>query len=92
MKKQADEAQKLFEEKENYRQLCEALYTEGVIKTNEQGVIVPVDDPLERESIKSKSKMKHCQTVDHPVESQKHDPFKSSQILDDENDDMGELA
>ena len=36
--------------------------------------------------------MKHGQAVDQPVDSQKHDPFKSSQILDDENDDMGELA
>ena len=69
MKKQVDETQKLYEEKENYRQLCEALYSEGVIKTNEQGVIVPVDDPLERESIKSESKMKHDQPVDKTVYS-----------------------
>ena len=54
------------------------MYEEGIIKHNEEGVIVPVDDPLERESIKSKSKMKHDQGVHNTVHTPIKDPFKSS--------------
>ena len=53
----------LHEEKENYRQLCASMYEEGVIKQDENGIIVPVDDPMERESIRSKSKFKPSQSV-----------------------------
>ena len=58
MKTNYKDAEQIYQEKENYRQLCEALYQEGIIKQDEKGVIVPVDDPMERESIKSKSKQK----------------------------------
>ena len=58
MKTNYKDHEQLFQEKENYRQLCEAMYQEGIIKQNDEGIIVPVDDPLERESIKSKSKHK----------------------------------
>ena len=92
MKTNYKDNEALFQEKENYRQLCEAMYQEGIIKQNEEGVIVPVDDPLERESIKSKSKHKPSMSDARPRAEMDNDPFKTSQKLDDDNDQMNDLA
>ena len=54
----------MYEEKEQYRQLCDSLYHDGVIKQDIDGAIIAVDDPSERESIKSKSKQKIQQQLD----------------------------
>ena len=56
MKAKVKDAEQLFHEKENYRQLCASMYEEGIIKQDNDGIFVPVDDPLERESIRSKTK------------------------------------
>ena len=58
MERKIKEVDQLFDEKENYRKLCSSLYDDGVIKQDNQGNMVPVEDPSERESIKSKSKIK----------------------------------
>ena len=58
MERKIKEVDQLFDEKENYRKLCSSLYDDGVIKQDNEGNMVPVEDPLERESIKSKSKIK----------------------------------
>ena len=50
------ETEVIHQEKENYRQLCESLYIDGVIKQDVDGSFVAVEDPIEREQIKSKSK------------------------------------
>ena len=52
------EQSKMFKEKEYYRSLCDGLYNDGVIKQDIDGVIIAVDDPVERESIRTKSKQK----------------------------------
>ena len=51
-------AEEMFKEKEYYRSLCDGLYNDGVIKQDIDGVIIAVDDPVERESIRTKSKQK----------------------------------
>jgi hypothetical protein len=58
MEAKVNQAQALFEEKEHYRQLCGELYDNGIIKQDADGSIVAVDDPVERESIRTKSKQK----------------------------------
>ena len=92
MKTNYKDNEALFQEKENYRQLCEAMYQEGIIKQNEEGVIVPVDDPLERESIKSKSKHKPQIDGARTSANKMNDPFEASQKLDEDNDQMNDLA
>ena len=64
MEKQVEMTQSLMEEKENYRQLCSSMYDNGIIKQDENGTFVPVEDPMERESIRSKSKMKQENIID----------------------------
>ena len=58
MERKVKEVDQLYDEKESYRKLCSSLYDDGVIKQDNQGNMVPVEDPSERESIKSKSKIK----------------------------------
>ncbi len=58
MQSKMAEAHKDWDEKENYRQLYNHLIGEGVIKQDETGNIIPIDDPSERESIRSKTKQK----------------------------------
>ena len=55
MEQRVKETESIHEEKENYRQLCESLYVGGVIKQEADGTFVAVEDPAERESIRSKS-------------------------------------
>ena len=50
--------EEIYREKEQYRMLCGQLYDDGVIKQIEDGTFVAVDDPLERESIRTESKRK----------------------------------
>ena len=58
MKAKMGEAHKVWNEKESYKQLYTHLMEEGVIKQDQTGNIVPIDDPSERESIRSKTKQK----------------------------------
>ena len=53
-----EEQKVLFAEKEHYRQLLGKFYEDGVIKEDENKNWVPVEDPMERESIRSKTKQK----------------------------------
>ena len=52
------ETENVHQEKESYRQLCESLYLEGIIKQEVDGSFVAVEDLAEREQIRSKSKIK----------------------------------
>ena len=56
MEQKIMEQDTLIEEKDQYRLLCASLYDEGVIKQSEDVSIIPVEDPLEREGIRTKSK------------------------------------
>jgi hypothetical protein len=38
----------MHEEKEAYRQLCDHLYKDGVIKQADDGSFIAVEDPMER--------------------------------------------
>ena len=58
LKKKEKEMDSLHEEKEGYRQMLSQIYEEGLIKQEANGTFVPVEDAAERESIKSKTKMK----------------------------------
>ena len=58
MERKVNQVDEVVAERENYRQICKSMYDEGIIKQDDQGTFVAVEDPLERESIKSKSKMK----------------------------------
>ena len=87
MEKQVEQTQSLIEEKESYRQLCSSMYDNGIIKQDENGTFVPVEDPLERESIRSKSKMKQEAQIDSSVIGKE---FNAS-ILEDDNDKMDDL-
>ena len=58
LKQKESEMDNINAEKESYRQICHNMFIEGVIKQEPDGSFIPVDDPLERESIKSKSKQK----------------------------------
>ena len=62
MEEKMKQAEALYEEKEQYRQLCDSLYNDGVIKQDVDGSIIAVEDQSERESIKTKSKQKKEQT------------------------------
>ena len=85
------EAQAMFEEKEQYRQLCDSLYNEGVIKQDVDGSIIAVDDPLERESIKTKTKQKIQQSQqDESISMTPQQNFEHP-ILDDDKDKDKEM-
>ena len=58
MKEELANVHQIIEEKEHYRQMLGHMYENGVIKQDVDGSFVPVDDPLERESIRSKTKQK----------------------------------
>ena len=64
------------------------MFEEGVMKQNPDGSFVAVDDPLERESIKSKSK----QRIQTPATPSAHRNEFDQQILDDDQDKMEEMA
>ena len=53
-----EETKDLVAEKEHYRQLLGNLYVDGVIKEDANKNWVPVEDPAERESIRSKTKQR----------------------------------
>ena len=57
------EKELIFQEKENYRQLCDSLYQNGIIKQTDDGVIVAVEDASEREQIRSKTKQKAAEAT-----------------------------
>ena len=78
-----EEQKVLFEEKEHYRQLLGKFYEDGVIKEDENKNWVPVEDPMERESIRSKTKQK---IVEEALSQQtRHDnrPEFDQTLLDD---------
>ena len=56
MEQKVREAEGVKAEKEQYARLLSDLYDNGIIKQDVDGGFVHVEDPLERESIKSKSK------------------------------------
>ena len=58
MEQKVKEAEGVKVMKDNYQQFLSDLYDNGIIKQNIDGTFASVDDPLERESIKSKSKEK----------------------------------
>jgi hypothetical protein len=58
MEQKIKEADVVVAEKEHYQSMLGALYDNGIIKQDGDGNFIHVDDPLERESIKSKSKQK----------------------------------
>ena len=92
MKQQLQESARIFEEKEQYRTLCQSMYEEGLITQAENGVFRPVDDPLERESIKSKIKQRNETNVQQAAASQQDDAFKNSKLLDEDDEGMQEMA
>jgi hypothetical protein len=58
MEQKVREAEGVKAEKDQYQRLLGDLYDNGIIKQDVDGGFVHVEDPLERESIKSKSKQK----------------------------------
>ena len=58
MEQRAKEAEACIAEKEHYQQMLGGLYENGIIKQEADGTFVAVEDPVERESIRSKSKQK----------------------------------
>ena len=58
MEEKVKSAEALHAEKEHYRSICAGMYENGIIKQDENGAFVAVEDPVERESIRSKSKAK----------------------------------
>ena len=75
-------------EKENYRKLCEHMFEEGVMKQNPDGSFQAVEDPMERESIKSKSKSR----IQTPATPSAHKNEFDQQILNEDPDKMEEMA
>ena len=65
----------MFQEKENYRQLCDQLYQNGIIKQDDSGAIVAVESIEEQEQIRSKTKQKKVQEniEQHDLHSQLED-------------------
>ena len=73
----------LFEEKEHYRQLLGKFYEDGVIKEDENKNWVPVEDPIERESIRSKTKQKMQEEAMSQQTVQENRPEFDQTLLDD---------
>ena len=91
MKAQMDNVKDLYEEKENYRQLCDSLYNDGVIKQDANGGIVPVEDMSEREQIRSKTKQKILQEQSQHEQSVNNMPEFDQTILNQEEDQMEQI-
>ena len=70
--------------------LCGQLYDDGVIKQIEDGTFVAVDDPLERESIRTESKRKQQQQMNQMQTPGYQQEFDQS-ILNDDDKQMAEL-
>ena len=86
------EAHKVWNEKENYRQLYDHLIGEGVIKQDETGNIIPIEDPSERESIRSKTKQKRLADQSQQEDSQSNQFEFEDQIQQREPDKMDGLS
>ena len=92
MKSKMSEAHKVWEEKENYRQGFENLVDNGVIKTDEAGNVIPVEDPMERESIRSKTKQKRLADMSQQEESKSCQFEFDAPVLDQSQDQMDGLS
>ena len=79
-------------EKESYRQICHNMFIEGVIKQEPDGSFIPVDDPLERESIKSKSKQKQGPSMSQQEESKGNEFEFVDKVPTGEEDEMEDLS
>ena len=88
---QLKKTQEIIEEKENYRQLCGQLFDNGIIKQQEDGCFVPVDDPIERESIRSKTKQRIQQEAQSEQQTVIMDAEFNQPILEEEEERMEEL-
>ena len=64
------------------------MFEEGVMKQNPDGSFQAVEDPMERESIKSKSKSK----IQTPATPSAHRNEFDQQILNEDPDKMEEMA
>ena len=73
----------LFAEKEHYRQLLGKFYEDGVIKEDENKNWVPVEDPMERESIRSKTKQKIVEEAMSQQTGHDNRPEFDQTLLDD---------
>ena len=82
--------EEMFREKEQYRMLCGQLYDDGVIKQIEDGTFVAVEDPLERESIRTESKRKQQTQMNQMQTSGYQQEFDQS-ILEDSERNMVDL-
>ena len=91
MKAKADQAQQLHEEKENYRQLCEKMYLDGLIKQEKDGSFVAVEDPVERESIRSKTKQKMLEDTMSQASHVAERPEFEEPMLNEDGSQMQEL-
>ena len=92
LKTKADQAQQLHEEKENYRQLCESMYQNGIIKQDADGSFVPVEDPMERESIRSKTKQKLMEDAQSQASHMHERPEFQANLLNKDEEQMADLA
>ena len=92
MKVKEDKLEALELEKENYRQLCQSLYEEGVIKQDINGSIIPVEDPMERESIRTKTKQKMQDDAESNMSHMTQQQEFKQNILDDEEEKMEDLG
>ena len=70
--------------------LCGQLYDDGVIKQIEDGTFVAVDDPLERESIRTESKRKQQQQMNQMQTPGYQQEFDQS-ILNEDDRQMADL-
>ena len=78
-----EEQKVLFAEKEHYRQLLGKFYEDGVIKEDENKNWVPVEDPMERESIRSKTKQKIVEEAMSQQTGHDNRPEFDQTLLDD---------
>jgi hypothetical protein len=58
MEQKVQQTEQIKTEKEQYQRMLGDLYDNGVIKQDGDGSFIHVEDPAERESIKSKSKQR----------------------------------
>lgn len=56
MQDQVKNVSAVVAEKEHYQSMLSDLYENGIIKQDGNGTFIAVEDPAERESIRSKSK------------------------------------
>ena len=80
----------MHEEKEAYRQLCDHLYKDGMIKQADDGSFIAVEDPMERQSIRSESKRKLQQEINDQSQPA-HQPEFEQQLLNDGEGQMEDL-